>query len=74
MMKNSMALILLRVCQSSKTVYAATPLLREFVEMSKIGRIDDKGVSLSPEDKRNILSLLMQHQHLCINDHDLHIA
>ncbi len=73
-MKNSMALTLLRVCQSSKMVHAATPLLREFVATSQIGRIDEHGVSLSAEDKRQILSLLMQHQLLRIDAHDLHTA
>ncbi len=65
-MKNSMALTLLRVCQSEKNHHAATPLMREFIDQFHIGRLGADGAHFSEADKERIMDLLMQHERLLI--------
>lgn len=59
-MKNSTALTLLRVYQSHKTQFAATPLLCEFVDQYAIGWVIDANVHFTPTDKEAIYRLLIE--------------
>lgn len=63
-MKNSTALTLLRVYQSKRTLFAATPLLREFVDQYDIGTIMEANVQFTPLDKQSIYDLLMAEKQL----------